>query len=152
MVNDTRLDSDYLHRNPRTDPGSELSLPIRVGGRVWGVLNLEQAGTRTPSPIDDLLLGHIVAGQVGAAIYRCQLVDELEGAFLTTLGVIADAVELQDAYTADHANEVADLAVAGRRAAWASTGSSWTGSATAPCCTTSARSASPASCCASPAR
>ena len=37
---------------------------------------------------------------------------ELEGAFLSTLGVLADAVELQDAYTADHANGVADLAVA----------------------------------------
>jgi hypothetical protein len=75
------------------------------------VLNLEQEepGAFTGN---DLLLGHIVAGQLGSAIYRCQLVDELEGAFLTTLGVLADAVELQDAYTADHANEVADQAVA----------------------------------------
>jgi putative nucleotidyltransferase with HDIG domain len=111
MVNDTRLDSDYLHRNPRTDPGSELSLPIRVAGTVWGVLNLEQEEPGAFAD-EDLLLAHIVAGQLGSAIYRCQLVDELEGAFLTTLGVLADAVELQDAYTADHANEVADLAVA----------------------------------------
>ena len=35
MINDTRLDSDYLARNPRTDPGSELSLPIIVAGSVW---------------------------------------------------------------------------------------------------------------------
>jgi putative nucleotidyltransferase with HDIG domain len=111
MINDTRLDSDYLARNPRTDPGSELSLPIRVAGSVWGVMNLEQV-ERDAFAGEDLLLAHIVAGQVGSAIYRCQLVDELEGAFLTTLGVLADAVELQDAYTADHANEVADLAVA----------------------------------------
>jgi len=111
MVNDTRLDSDYLDRNPRTDPGSELSLPIRVAGSVWGVMNLEQV-EQDAFASEDLLLAHIVAGQVGSAIYRCQLVDELEGAFITTLGVLADAVELQDAYTADHANEVADLAVA----------------------------------------
>jgi putative nucleotidyltransferase with HDIG domain len=110
MVNDTRLDSDYLHRNPRTDPGSELSLPIRIAGSVWGVMNLEQEQPGAFAD-DDLLLAHIVAGQLGSAIYRCQLVDELEGAFLTTLGVLADAVELQDAYTADHASEVADLAV-----------------------------------------
>jgi putative nucleotidyltransferase with HDIG domain len=110
MVNDTRLDSDYLQRNPRTDPGSELSLPNRVAGSVWGVMNLEQEQLGAFAD-DDLLLAHIVAGQLGSAIYRCQLVDELEGAFLTTLGVLADAVELQDAYTADHANEVADLAV-----------------------------------------
>jgi len=115
MVNDTRLDSDYLQRNPRTDPGSELSLPIRVAGSVWGVMNLEQEEPGAFAE-EDMLLAHIVAGQLGSAIYRCQLVDELEGAFLTTLGVLADAVELQDAYTADHANEVADLAVAvGRR-------------------------------------
>lgn len=110
MVNDTRLDSDYLQRNPRTDPGSELSLPIRVADSVWGVMNLEQV-ERDAFADEDLLLAHVVAGQVGSAIYRCQLIDELEGAFLTTLGVIADAVELQDPYTADHANEVAELAV-----------------------------------------
>jgi putative nucleotidyltransferase with HDIG domain len=115
MVNDTRLDSDYLTRNPRTDPGSELSLPISVAGSIWGVMNLEQEEPGAFAE-EDLLLAHVVASQVGAAIHRCQLVEELEGAFLTTVGVLADAVELQDAYTADHANEVADLAAAvGRR-------------------------------------
>ena len=110
MVNDTKLDSDYLRRNLHTDPGSELSLPIRVAGSVWGVMNLEQKEPHSFAD-EDLLLAHIVAGQVGAAIYRCQLVEELESAFFTTLGVLADAVELQDAYTAEHANEVAELAV-----------------------------------------
>lgn len=115
MVNDTRLDSDYLHRNPRTDPGSELSLPILVAGSIWGVMNLEQEHPGAFAE-EDMLLANIVAGQVGAAIHRCQLVDELEGAFLTTIGVLSDTVELQDSYTADHANEVADLALAvGRR-------------------------------------
>jgi len=110
MVNDTRLDSDYLTRNPRTDPGSELSLPISVAGSIWGVMNLEQVEPGAFAE-DDLLLAHVVANQVGAALHRCQLVNQLEGAFLTTVGVLADAVELQDAYTADHANEVAELAV-----------------------------------------
>jgi putative nucleotidyltransferase with HDIG domain len=115
MVNDTRLDSDYLARNPRTDPGSELSLPVLVAGSTWGVMNLEQEAPGAFTE-EDLLLAHIVASQVGAAIHRCQLVDELEGAFLTTIGVLSDTVELQDSYTASHANEVAELAVAtGRR-------------------------------------
>jgi putative nucleotidyltransferase with HDIG domain len=111
MVNDTRLDSDYLARNPRTDPGSELSLPISVAGSTWGVLNIEQEESGAFAE-EDLLLAHVVAAQVGAAIHRCQLVSELEGAFLTTIGVLSDAVELRDSYTAEHANEVADLAVA----------------------------------------
>jgi putative nucleotidyltransferase with HDIG domain len=115
MVNDTRLDPDYLGRGDGTDPGSELSLPIVVAESNWGVLNLEQ---REHGAFDeeDLMLAHVVAGQIGAAIHRCQLVGELEDAFLTTIGVISDAVEMQDSYTASHANEVAELAVrVGRR-------------------------------------
>jgi putative nucleotidyltransferase with HDIG domain len=110
MVNDTRSDPDYLTRDPRTDPGSELSLPIPVAGATWGVLNLEQQ-ERGAFSDEDLLLAHVIAGQIGSAIYRCQLVGELEGAFLATIGVLADAVELQDSYTAEHANEVAELSV-----------------------------------------
>jgi putative nucleotidyltransferase with HDIG domain len=110
LVNDTALDPDYLGRADGKDPGSQLSLPIVVAESNWGVLNLEQ---REPGAFgeEDLLLAHVVAGQIGAAIHRCQLVGELEDAFLTTIGVISDAVEMQDAYTATHANEVTDLAV-----------------------------------------
>src|ERR1700742_872639 len=110
MVNDTSTDPDYLGRADGKDPGSQLSLPIVVAESNWGVLNLEQSA-RAAFDEEDLLLAHVVAGQIGAAIYRCQLVGELEDAFLTTIGVISDAVEMQDSYTADHANEVAGLAV-----------------------------------------
>jgi putative nucleotidyltransferase with HDIG domain len=110
MVNDTRLDPDYLGGENGTDPGSELSLPIVVAETNWGVLNLEQR-EQGGFGEEDLLLAHVIAGQIGAAIHRCQLVGELEDAFLTTIGVISDAVEMQDSYTANHANEVADLAV-----------------------------------------
>jgi putative nucleotidyltransferase with HDIG domain len=115
MVNATDRDPDYLGSGDGSDPGSELSLPIVVAELNWGVLNLEQRD-RGAFDEEDLLLAHVVAGQMGAAIHRCQLVGELEEAFLTTIGVISDAVEMQDSYTAHHANQVADLAVrVGRR-------------------------------------
>src|ERR1700743_1560192 len=110
MVNDTTLDPDYLGRADGNDPGSQLSLPIVVAETNWGVLNLEQR-ERGAFGEEDLLLAHVVAGQIGAAIQRCQLVGELEDAFLTTIGLISDAVEMQDSYTAVHAEEVSDLAV-----------------------------------------
>jgi putative nucleotidyltransferase with HDIG domain len=110
MVNDTRLDPDYLGREDGIDPGAQLSLPILVAETTWGVLNLEQR-ERGAFGEEDLLLAHVVAGQIGAAIHRCLLVGELEDAFLTTIGVISDAVEMQDSYTANHANEVAELSV-----------------------------------------
>jgi putative nucleotidyltransferase with HDIG domain len=110
MVNDTTRDPDYLETDSGADPRSELALPIVVAETNWGVLNLEQR-ERGAFDEEDLLLAHVIAGQIGAAIHRCQLVGELEDAFLTTIGVISDAVEMQDAYTANHANEVADLSV-----------------------------------------
>jgi diguanylate cyclase (GGDEF)-like protein len=115
VIPDTTNDPDYLRRDPRTDPGSELSLPIVVDGAIWGVLNLEQLATHAFGD-DDLLLADAVAAQVGAALHRCRLLDELETSFATTLGVLADALETKDAYTADHADHVADLALATGRA------------------------------------
>ncbi len=143
MVNDTGLDSDYLGRNPTQGPRLASSrCRSSSPSSIWGVMNLEQR-ERGAFAEEDLLLAHVVAGQIGAAIHRCQLVGELEDAFLTTIGVISDAVEMQDSYTAGHANEVSDLAVRGRRTDGDRRASSSTASATAPCSTTSARSAIP---------
>jgi putative nucleotidyltransferase with HDIG domain len=111
VIADTTTDPDYLRRDPRSDPGSELSLPILVDGRIWGVMNLEQLATHAFGD-DDLLLADAVAAQLGAALHRCALTQELESSFATTLGVLADVLETKDAYTADHADEVADLALA----------------------------------------
>jgi diguanylate cyclase (GGDEF)-like protein/putative nucleotidyltransferase with HDIG domain len=114
LIADTSQDPDYLRRDPRSDPGSELSLPIICDGAIWGVLNLEQLATHAFSD-DDVLLADAVAAQVGAALHRCRLTADLEHSFATTLAVLADALETKDAYTADHAKVVADLAVAAGR-------------------------------------
>jgi putative nucleotidyltransferase with HDIG domain len=108
FVEDTRDDPDYLRRDTRTDPGSELSLPIYVDGRVWGVMNLEELAVGAFGS-DDLLLAETIVAQVGAALHRHRLFVELEGAFATTLSALSSALEMKDAYTADHADEVAAL-------------------------------------------
>ena len=114
LVADTRLDPDYLGADPQLDPGSELSVPIVVDGRVWGVLNLEQLATHAFDE-NDVLLAEAVVAQTGAALHRCVLVDELERSFGTTLAVLCDVMESQDPYTADHAEHVAQLALATAR-------------------------------------
>ena len=55
------------------------------------------------------LLADTVAAQVGAALHRASLASELERAFMTTLGAPSDALESKDSYTAEHAEEVAEL-------------------------------------------
>lgn len=109
LVLDTRLDEDYLRHDPDTDPRSELAVPILVAGRVWGVLNLEQLPVGAFGG-DDLLLVDTVGAQIGAAIHRLELFTEVEQALVTTLGMLTDALELQDPYTATHAAAVASLA------------------------------------------
>jgi diguanylate cyclase (GGDEF)-like protein/putative nucleotidyltransferase with HDIG domain len=111
VVTDTRRDPDFMQPKGAVASRSELALPIRVGGQVWGVLNLESTEPDAFGP-DDVLFGDTIAAAVGAAIQRSALFGELEGAFMRTLAVLSDALEAKDSYTAAHAREVADLAVA----------------------------------------
>jgi HD-GYP domain-containing protein (c-di-GMP phosphodiesterase class II) len=115
LVDDTALDPDYVgsharEAGARRDPGSELSVPIFVNGRVWGVLNLEQEQTHGFDEYD-VMLAEAVVAQTGAALYRCVLLEEMEQSFSRTLGILCDALESKDTYTADLAEEVAMLAL-----------------------------------------
>jgi putative nucleotidyltransferase with HDIG domain len=115
LVDDTALDPDYVgsharEAGARRDPGSELSVPIFVNGRVWGVLNLEQEQTHGFDEYD-VMLAEAVVAQTGAALYRCVLLEEMEQSFSRTLAVLCDALESKDTYTADHAEAVATLAL-----------------------------------------
>ncbi|MFN8173804.1 MAG: diguanylate cyclase [Solirubrobacteraceae bacterium] len=110
LVRDTSRDPDFI--GPASGdggPGSELCVPIVVDGHLWGVLNLEQDHVDGFSA-DDVLLADTVAAQVGAAIHRSVLYGELEAAFTSTIAALSDALEANDAYTAAHAREVAELA------------------------------------------
>jgi diguanylate cyclase (GGDEF)-like protein/putative nucleotidyltransferase with HDIG domain len=109
IVGDTRLDPDYLRRDPSNDPGAEISLPIWVDGRIWGVLNIEELSTYAFDD-DDVLLAETIAAQVGAAVHRAELFSETESALVTTLATLCDALEAKDRYTASHAKDVAVLA------------------------------------------
>lgn len=110
LVGDTGTDPDYAVRDPATDPLSELSVPILVDGRVWGVLNLEEVHARAFDEGDATLM-RTLAGQLGVALHRIQIYEELEHALVTTLTVLGAAMEARDAYTALHEEAVAELAV-----------------------------------------
>ena len=109
VVSDTSSDPDYLVRDRDSDPRSELAVPIRIDGRVWGVLNLEELPIDAFEPSDATLL-RTVANQLGVALHRIGIYSELERAFVTTLTVLGAAMEVRDAYTALHEEEVAELA------------------------------------------
>ena len=108
LVADTREDPDYIQRDPKTDPRSELSVPIVVDGVVWGVLNIEspEAGGLNES---DAVLVETIASSLGASVHRAMLVANLEQTFTTTLTALMSTVEAKDDYTASHEQQVGEL-------------------------------------------
>jgi diguanylate cyclase (GGDEF)-like protein/putative nucleotidyltransferase with HDIG domain len=110
LVAETRLDPEFLGTDAPRQSGSELAVPIRVAGEIWGVLNIESLDTHAFGE-EDLLLADTLAAQVGGALHRSSLFAELESTFTTTLGVLSDALEAKDSYTAAHADDVAALAI-----------------------------------------
>ncbi|MGA9860076.1 MAG: HD domain-containing phosphohydrolase [Solirubrobacteraceae bacterium] len=109
LIGDTSRDSDYLSRDRDTDPRSELSVPIFVEGRTWGVLNLEEVPSHAFDEGDATLM-RTVANQLGVALHRIRIYGELEQALVTMLTVLGAAMEVRDAYTALHEEAVAELA------------------------------------------
>ncbi len=109
LVNDTRLDSDYIVRDPDTDPRSELSVPILLDGAVWGVLNIESPDSGAFSEADAVLV-EAIAASLGSSLHRAMLVTDLEQTFTTTLTALMSTVEAKDEYTASHEQQVAELA------------------------------------------
>ena len=110
LINDTRLDPDYIVRDADTDPGSELSVPICLGPRTWGVLSVEEVRTDAFADSDATLI-RTLATQLGVALHRIAIYGELEDALTTTLSVLAGAMEMRDPYTAAHEQQVAGLAI-----------------------------------------
>jgi HD-GYP domain-containing protein (c-di-GMP phosphodiesterase class II) len=109
LVADTRADRDYIVRDPKTDPRSELAVPVLVDGAVWGVLNIEATDPGALAESDTVLV-EAIATSFGAAVHRARLVADLEGAFTTALAALTSTVEAKDDYTACHGEDVAVLA------------------------------------------
>jgi HD-GYP domain-containing protein (c-di-GMP phosphodiesterase class II) len=109
LVADTAQDPDYIVRDPQTDPGSELAVPVMVDGSVWGVLNIEATDAGALGEPDVVLI-EAIAASFGVAVHRAKLVSDLEGAFTTALAALTSTVEAKDDYTACHGEDVALLA------------------------------------------
>jgi putative nucleotidyltransferase with HDIG domain len=109
LVPDTRNDSDYISRDPDTDPRSELSVAIMVDGAVWGVLNIEAVEAGALGEAEAVLV-EAIAASLGSALHRAELIADIERSFTTTLAVVTSTVEAKDDYTACHGSDVAELA------------------------------------------
>ena len=110
LVNDAVRDPVYGGRLPG-GTGSALAVPVYAGSELWGAIEVLAAGTAAFDPGDAHLVQSI-ADHVGAALHTAELYHELEETYVGTAAALAAALEAKDDYTADHAQSIADLAVA----------------------------------------
>lgn len=109
LVVETREEPDYVVRDPASDPRCELAVPILLDGEVWGVLNIEAAEPHAFGEAEAVLV-EAIAASLGTALHRVALLGDLEHAFTSMLSVLVSTLEAKDVYTANHGQDVADLA------------------------------------------
>ena len=109
LVEDVTAHPDYNATGETADVRSELVVPLWVGDRLWGAINIEEL---EPGAFDedDVRLVETVADQVGAALRSASLYEQLERAYLGTAQALVAALEAKDAYTAEHARSIVERA------------------------------------------
>ena len=88
---------------------SLLMLRLDVDGEPFG-LNEIYDERRRRFEAGEIRLCSALAGEAGAMIARTRMSERLEEAYFATLGALAAALEAKDAYTNDHASQIAELA------------------------------------------
>lgn len=89
-------------------------VPLHLGDRFLGLMMLAETRDerREPFTQEKLKLAQSIGEQVASALHRAELFAELERAYLQTTVTLANAVNAKDDYTADHSEQLADMAVA----------------------------------------
>jgi putative nucleotidyltransferase with HDIG domain len=89
--------------------GSVLMLRLQVDGRPHALIELYDERPRRFSD-GEVRLCLALASEGGVMVSRARMSERLEEAYFATLGALAAALEAKDAYTNDHANQIAELA------------------------------------------
>ncbi len=95
LIGDTRRVPEFLVADELPELRSELAVPIRVRGKVWGVLDVEHTEPGA-FDVEDLEFADTMAAQVGAAIDRRLIFGDLEEKLVSTISVLREALDTSD--------------------------------------------------------
>ncbi|HAW60705.1 MAG TPA: hypothetical protein DCW86_04470, partial [Actinobacteria bacterium] len=111
LISDISKDSRFKDLKRREDICAALCVPLKIKGKVIGVLNV---GAVCPHMFtkDDLRIVSSVAGQAAIAIHNARLFTQLEELYLATVKAFVAAIEAKDPYTRGHSERVTTFSLA----------------------------------------
>lgn len=108
IANDVSKNQHYHIFDKKTK--SEIAVPLKIGERIIGVINIESYKKNTFTKRDlDLL--ELVSAQASIAIQNSQLYQSLRQSYLDTIRTLVSAIEAKDPYTSGHSERVRKLAL-----------------------------------------
>jgi len=105
---DVKKDIHYIEYAPTSR--SEIAVPLKVGDRVIGVLNVE-ADLVDAFSREDIRMLESVSHQAAIAIENARLYESLEESYFDTIRALVSAMEAKDAYTRGHSERVRELSL-----------------------------------------
>jgi len=88
---------------------SLLMLSLTVESEPYALIEIYDERPR-PFTAAELRLASALSSEAGTMVTRARMAERLEDAYFATLGTLAAALEAKDAYTNDHASQIAGLA------------------------------------------
>jgi len=84
-----------------------ICAPLRWQGETRGAVLVLVEGGAGPSSSDDLQLLRLMASQAAIAVQNSRLYSQANRLFVESIGALSDAIEIRDAYTAGHSQQIA---------------------------------------------
>ncbi len=102
-----------------TEPGkfagialqNTFAMPLVVHDRFLGVIQMANKIGRGGFTSEDLDLLKILSGQIAFVIQNANLFQNLQSAYINTLGALTSAIDAKDSYTHGHSERVTELSV-----------------------------------------
>lgn len=110
FVEDIETDIRFRAAPVRYDTKSFIAVPLRIKGRVIGVLNVNRQEESPPFSERDVKLLSLLADQAAVTIENLELYQNLEQLYLQAMRTLAQAVDVREGYAPDRAERSAKLA------------------------------------------
>lgn len=108
LANDVTKNPKYIPLDKKTK--SEIAVPLKLGEKVIGVINIESYKKNTFDD-DDIRILTLIANQAAIAIENGRLYESLEESYLDTIKALVSAMEAKDHYTRGHSERVRKYAM-----------------------------------------